>query len=263
MSKYEDLSIKLMMAETYEASFQAYNEYIQAFNFKSMSYVYMPNSPFVHHKETIPRFSLSDTFSDGFLEEYEKKQYQHNDYIVDAVNKGASQTLYLWEQDLKNGLLNAGQEHMLHSIQSNHGMEHGFSILTRKNRSGVGAVTIVGDETDHAFSKNVEENAQEFHRATEIFHNHVMSRSYEVSQFIMPTLFSSLNRTERRVLKCMLRGLSVPKTADAICKSPRYIENLVRQIRLKIGGALPSGKPRITKNELIHFCGLTKIYEEL
>lgn len=265
MSSYEDFSMQLFQADSYEESFQAYNNYLQAMGYHSLSYVFMPDSPYEHHQKTIPRFSVSEGFSQEFLQEYEARQFQKDDYIVDAVNNGESKKLYLWSRDYKNKIVMPEQRVVLDTARYDYEMGNGFSILTAKGTNGTGAVSIVGDDADSArsFAQNIEEHSNRLQMATDYFHSHIVTGNYEVAKFIMPAVFSELKKTEMEVLKCLLKGLSVPHAAERVHRSKRHVENLVRDIRIKVGGELLDGKPRISKDELIHFCGVMRVFHEL
>lgn len=263
MSNYENFSMQLFHSESYTEAFNAYEAYIQAMAFQSMSYVFIPNSPFTHHQNTTPRFSVTDSFDPDFLEEYETRQFQNHDYIVDAINRGESSKLYLWAKDYKHGKVKKHQKIVLDSANNDYNMGNGFSILTAKCKSGIGAVSLVGDHSDKLFLQYIKEHQQELRIANEAFHNHVITRSHEVSNFIMPTMFLELKKTEKQVLKCLLKGLSAPQIADKIFRSIGHVEHLIIKIRIKVGGEFINGKPRISKDRLIHFCGLMRIYDEL
>ena len=263
MSNYDSLNTQLLYSNSYTESFTAYSDYIHSQDLKSMSYVFIPNSPFSHHKKAAPRFSVTENFSRPFLEDYEEQQFQHNDYILNRIKSGQANSLYLWEKDRKSGRLNRREENVLDNINYNYQMAHGCSILTEKSIHGVGAISIVGDERDHSFAHYIEEHKQELYEASNIFHNHIITKSYEVSAFIKPAIFSTLSKTEKQVLKVLLEGFPVPVIAQKVFRSKKYTEKLVSDIRLKIGGKLPNGKPRMSKDSLIHFCGLMRIYEEL
>jgi hypothetical protein len=254
---------QLCQATSYEQAFTAYSDYMLALNFHSLSYVFMPINLFGNYKEQMPRFSVTDYFSPSFLEEYASCGFQSHDYIVDAVSSGKQNCLYLWAQDRKNGKLTKQAANIIDNAKYDHHMGNGCSILTSKSLHGVGAVSLIGDESDRLFNAYVKENFISLSNATEVFHNHVIAKGYEVNIFVMQTLFSDFNATEKKILKCLLDGNSVPETAIKVNRSKGHVENLVREMRIKIGGELPNGKPRISKDKLLHFCGLMHIYHEL
>ena len=254
---------QLCQAQHYDAAFKAYSDYIIDLNFHSLSYVFMPINLFGTYKEQMPRFSVTDNFSKSFLEEYAIGGFQSYDYIVDAVSSGKQNCLYLWEDDRKSGQLNKQASSIIDNAKYDHHMGNGCSILTSKSLHGVGAVSLIGDESDRSFKSYVKENLISLSNATEIFHNHILAKGYEVNTFIMQTVFLDFNITEKKILKCLLDGNSVPETAIKVNRSKGHVENLVREMRIKIGGELPNGKPRISKDKLLHFCGLLHIYHEL
>ena len=263
MSKYKDFSQSLMHSNSYEDSFNSFDTYIQALGCQSSAYIFVPKTPFDDHQEHMPTFSFSDHFSQSFLEEYEGRNFQNSDYIFDAIKRGKDNRLYLWGNDLKNRKLKQSQRRVIEVATYDHKMGNSISILTRKGRNGTGAVTLVGDSSDRFFSQYLKEHSEDFRMATEAFHNHIITRSYEANAFIIPSLFSELNITERQVLKCLLEGLAVHMIAKKVYKSKKYLERVIRNIRIKVGGKLPNGKPRISKDALICFCSQMQIYTAL
>lgn len=252
-----------MRSNSYEDSFNAFDTHIQALGCQSSAYIFVPKTPFDDHKKYVPTFSFSDHFNQPFLEEYKERNFQDSDYIFDAIKKGKENRLYLWGKDLKNRTLKQSQRRVIEAATYDHEMGNSFSILTRKGRNGIGAVTLVGDSSDRFFSHYIKEHAEDFRMATEAFHNHIITRSYEANAFIIPSLFADLNTTERQVLKCLLEGLAVPMIAKKVYKSKKYLERVISNIRTKVGGTLPNGKPRISKDALICFCSEMQIYNAL
>ena len=98
--------------------------------------------------------------------------------------------------------------------------------------------------------------------ASTIFHNHVITNAFEYNAFIDPIL-PKFNKTEKNVLKLLLDGHSVPIISKILCKSEGYMENVVRNIRIKMAGLDHNDKPKISKDLLIHYCGLMGVYDAL
>lgn len=263
MSNSNNLNLQLLYSTSYAESFHAYETYIHAQGLHSMSYAFIPHDPFKHRKNITPRFSISEEFNRHFIEEYQYREFQNHDYIIDAINKGVENKLCHWSQDRRNGTLTDLQNNILDKMESHYGMGNGFSIITAKSKHGIGGISLIGDATDKSFSQYIKDNKDDIRIATENFHNHIVTRSYEVSAFIIPTMFFKLSKTERQVLKCLLEGLSVPQTAEKVCRSGYYISKLVGDIRIKVGGEHSNGRPRISKDMLISFCSLMNIHDEL
>ena len=260
MSRYLDFNDDLLGARSYQASFDAYDAYLRSLGFKSMSHAYMPNNAYKNQQNNTPKFATSKDYGNGFIPRYTERQYQQYDYIIDALKKGQT-GLMLWQRDFAQ--LNRYQQRILNIMKTDYQMGNGFSIPTAAGKQGIGAVSIIGDENDRLFSQLIEEHFREIASATNNFHNHVKSKNYDVAVFIMTTTFLKLTKTEKSVLKYLLDGFSVPVIATKVFRCKKYVEKLVSNIRIKIGGENADGKPRISKDELIHFCGLMRIYDEL
>jgi hypothetical protein len=258
-----DFCKQLIQSRSYGESFQAYDNYIHASGCQGSSYTFIPDAPFTPEQEFPLTFSISDNFNHDFLEEYQNNNFQASDYVLEAVKQGQERKIFLWKDDIKQISLNPSQRNVIEVAQSDYDMKNSFSILTPKSKQGIGAFTIIGDATDRLFSQYIKEQAAEFYIATETFNNHILARSYEAGAFTMPFLFSKLSKTERQVLKRLIAGLSVPRIAEELSRSRGYIENVVRNIRIKLGGRLENGKPKISKDRMLCFCSALQIYDEL
>jgi hypothetical protein len=188
-------------------------------------------------------------------------QLYRDDYIIERLLHGHTETLY-WMHDLKYGTLSKPQQRVLKIISNDYQIKNGLSIPTQNDIRGIAAVSISSNRNSQQFSKLNAEKYQELFIASKLFHDHVMSNHFATSVFCKPIL-SSLKPTEKIVLKYILQGHSVPEVADLIHKNKGYLENVVINIRRKIGGADGAGKPYIQKDYLLHQCGLLALSEQL
>ncbi len=257
-----DYANKLCLATTYEESFFTYNELTTQLGYKSLLYTYAPRSVLDNIPAiTAPTVSVSESYNLEYLKQYSESHFEQTDYVVQSILQGNTSTLDWWE-DCNNGQLNKAQKKILHIMQDDYRMSNGLTIPLPNGIKGVGVASLISGDKDRLFKKLKSETHSTLWTATKLFHNHVIANAYEYSTFIKPIL-SSLSKTEKQALKCLLDGLSVPQIAQAIFRSRGHTENLVRSIRTKIGGEDIEGKPRITKDQLIHYCGLMQIYNEL
>jgi len=247
-----NFSERLRQSRNYDESFEAYSDYIAILGLQSMSYTFIPESPFSKHNDIPPKVLIKNKFTSICRKNYKEASFKLHEHIVGEIRKGKACKVYFWEEKLKRN----PQESPRNSWD-------GCSILTAKSLHGTGIVSVVTNEKNYPCQMYFQENKNILFSATETFHNHVITHSYEIAPFIMQTIFVGLTSTERKVLKCLLDGLRVPEIANVIYRSKGHVENLVREIRIKVGGELPNGKPSITKDKLLHFCGLMKVYEEL
>lgn len=263
MSNFESFITQLLQTSSYEGAFSVYNHYIESLDFHSVSYVFMPDALSTQHKNTPPRFSLSKYFNTNFIAEYNEKGFQNYDYIVDAVNKRLENRFFLWQQDRNSNQLNNQAKRIIDNANYDHHMGNGCSILTKRSPHGVGVVSLIGDESDRLFERYIEEHKKTLYESTAIFNNYVIANGYEIDLFIMRSIFASFNKTEKQVLKYLSAGYSVPQIAKIINKSHRYIENLIRDMRIKVGGIAVDGKPAITKDKLISYSGFMRVDKTL
>lgn len=263
MSDFGSYITQLLNTTSYDAAFGVYNRYIESLNFHSVSYVFMPNALSNQYKLTPPRFSLSELFSKTFIEEYNEKGFQAHDYIVDAINNGEENCFRLWHQDRNNKNLSSEAKRIIDNAKYNHHMGNGCSILTRRSPHGIGTVSLIGDESDRLFERYIQEHSKTLYESTMIFNQYVITNGYEVDLFIIQGIFSALTKTEKKVLPLLVNGHSVPNIAKQLELSVGHIENLIRDMRMKIGGVTAEGKPAITKDKLISYASFMRINEAL
>ena len=250
------------MTNSYEDSFTAYTELINNLGYESLLYAYAPRSVLDNISAIDkPLMSISENYNLEYLKEYSESHFEQTDYVIQKVLSGHAKTLDWWKDD-KRGELNNKQKKILNIMRNDYGMKNGLTIPLPTGIKGMGTASVVCDEGGRLFKKLKKETHATLWAATKLFHNHIIANAYEYSTFIKP-VFSSLSKTERLTLKYLLDGLSVPQIAKAVFRSRGHTENLVRSIRIKIGGEEIDGKPRITKDQLIHYCGLMQIYNEL
>jgi len=147
-------------------------------------------------------------------------------------------------------------------MRDDYQIKNGLSIPLSAGSRGVAAVSVMSQENNRLYKQLKSETLAILQVATTVFHNHVITNAFELNAFIKP-IFPKFNQTEKKVLKLLLEGYSIPKISTILCKSSGYMENVVRNIRIKMGDLDGNDKPRISKDVLIHYCGLMGIYDVL
>ncbi|MCK5902167.1 MAG: autoinducer binding domain-containing protein [Cocleimonas sp.] len=256
-----DYAHTLFRTTSYEASFSLYCKAVQKLGYKNVLYSFIPAISAYQGLTLDPRFSVSNNCNPDYLEQYTQSQFDQDDYVIQKIQQGHIDTLDWWK-DCKNGVLNHRQIEILNIMRHDYKMENGLSLPLPTGVRGMAAASVISDQNDVYFQKLKKETHDTLWTITHQFHSHVITNAYEYSAFIKP-IFSALNNTEQQVLKHLLEGLHVREIAMIVFKHHKYIERVVREIRIKIGGHLINGKPRIKKDQLIHYCGQMHIYDEL
>lgn len=258
LGEYAD---KLCRASTYEESFLAYEHYVNSLGFESALYSFIPRIALDNKLPQTPVFSISKNYNENYLKHYMEARFDQSDHIIHSIENGRTTAIDWWDE-VKNGELNKKEKEVFISAKEDYQMRNGLSIPTLTGAKGIAATSIISNEKQAQFKKLKHENLEALWTSSRLFHNHIMCGTYNYKIFISP-LLPSLSKTEKVVLKYVLEGLTILEISKAACKSYKYTENVLRSIRIKMAGLDENGKPKISKDLLIHYCGLLGIYDEL
>lgn len=252
---------KLCCASTFEESFLAFDQYANTLGFESTLYSFIPRIALDNKLPKTPVFSISKNYNANYLKHYMEARFDQNDHIIYSIKKGRTTAIDWWDE-VKKGGLNKQEQEVFVSAREDYQMANGLSIPTLTGAKGIAATSFISNEKSEKFKKLKYANVEVLWASSQLFHNHIMCGSYNFNTFISP-LLPVLSKTERIVLKCVLEGLIVSQISEVACKSHKYTENVIRSIRIKMGGLDENDKPKISKDLLIHYCGLMGIYDEL
>jgi len=258
LGEYAD---KLCHASTYEESFLAFDQYAKELGFESALYSFIPRIALDNKLSLAPVFSVSENYSAEYLEHYMEARFDKDDHIIHLIDTGTATAIDWWDE-VENKKLSKNAKEVFVSAKEDYRMANGLSIPTLTGAKGIAAASFISNEGNAHFKKLKHENIEALWTSSRLFHNHVMCGTYNFRTFISP-LLPNLSKTEQVVLKYLLEGLTLPDIAKAACKSYKYTENVLRSIRIKMAGLDENGKPKISKDLLIHYCGLMGIYDQL
>lgn len=252
---------QLCFAETFDDAFLVFDQHTKRLGFESALYSFIPRISLDNKLEHAPIFSVSDSYDPNYLTHYMEERLDKNDYIIKELENGNTRT-YDWQEDLRNGQLTNVEKNVLDIACNDHQMKNGLSIPTLTGVKGIAAASVISSESDRLFSQLKKETYDSLLTSTKLFHNHAISNAFEFSTFVQP-LLASLSETEKKVVKTLPKGLSVTCIAKEVGKSIRYTDNIIRNLRIKMGGLNEQHQPRISTKLLIYYIGLMKLADEL
>lgn len=246
---------------SYTSSFLLYCNAVKKLGYEGAVYSFIPCLALNNVSKVKSKISRSEYFHSDYAREYKYLKFDQVDYVIHNLKAG-KMTLMDWHLDNKSGQLNSEQQYMLDVMRNDYQMTNGLSIPLMACAKGIAASSVVSDEKDRFFHHLKAETYETLVLITQLFHNHVIANGYEFTFFIEPA-FSVLNPLERQVLKLLLDGLKVPEIRVLVFRSKGHIENVVRDIRIKVGGRDKEGAIKLSTVQLIHYCGLLGVYDWL
>jgi hypothetical protein len=256
-----NFAFELCGAENYDAAFSAFDQLLTSVGFDSVLYSHIPSIVLSGTSASQPVFSTSESYDSRYMMQYMEAGFYKDDHVISSINDGRMSHIDWWKE-AETKAVSKGAMEVFSVARDDFKMTNGFTIPTLTGSQGIAAASFISSDAREPFDQLLQENEQLMIASTKIFHNHVMNQSYFFGKFLEPSL-PKLNATQRAVFKGLLLGLTTPVIAGQICKNPRYVENVVRDLRVKIGGSDIEGKPLISKDSLIHYGGLMRFLDQL
>jgi hypothetical protein len=256
-----NFAYELCMATSYNEAFSVFDRLTTTLGFDSALYSHIPSVVLNGTSTSQPVFSTSQSYDQLFLLQYLEADFHKHDHAINSMNAGSMAHIDWW-LEVDNNKVSKEALEVFSVARDDFNMTNGFTIPTLTGAQGIAAASFISSDKRESFNKLLNENMQVLTTCTKVFHNHVMNQSYFFGTFLEPSL-PKLNATQRAVFKGLLLGLKTPVIADRIFKSPRHVENVVRDLRMKIGGSDINGKPVMSKDSLIHYGGLMRFLEQL
>lgn len=261
ITSFQEFTDQLCQATTYDESFTIYSQFTEFLGYEAVLYSFIPRIVLDQISHLQPKFSISENYDQTFLEEYFESKFYQTDYVIKKIKNGCNETLDWWD-DCKKGKLNTKQIKILNIMRNDYKIENGLTIPLNAGVKGIAAISVTSDQKSEIYQQLKSETYSRLKTASTIFHNHVITNTFESNIFMEP-IIPNMNKTEKKVLKFILDGHPVPIIAKELCKSKGYMENVVRSIRIKMAGLDSTGKPKISKDLLIYYCGLMGVYNML
>lgn len=264
---FHDFSLRLGLTKEFEEAFSVFEEFvIDGLGFDSALYSYMPSIVYFNKEDPLldsssPLFWVSNAYPRKYLEVYSERGFLEFDPIVKAVLAGCTDVLD-WDEVQKGDDISPEGQVAFNVAKHDYNMHHGLTVPTFYGRVGVAAVSVLSHQSDYEnFVKLKNDNLSYIISASHLLNAMVTAQRFDKTIFTFPVL-PKFNETQRKVIKGLLQGLSVPKIAEQIHRSPKHIENTVRDMRIKLGGYDENRKPKMSKDLFIYFCTIMNLDDE-
>lgn len=270
----DDYMVKLCMSETYDDALSTYRSYVKSLGYHSVSYLFIPRMMLDNNLLSSPVFKAKGKRAKKTKKANQEnikclnrfKHYAENstDQNIEKIKKGYIETID-WTQET----VNRRKSSQITKKQANHTKkryEHqlikGLAISSLAGNKGIGILvaSVMSDDNQQSFQQLKAKTENVLNVSTKLFHNHALSKGDEFNVFCEP-LIKGLSETEKKVLKVLPTGKTSAVIAKELGTGSRYIDNVIRDLRIKVGGKTADGKPRISTTLLIYYIALTQLLD--
>lgn len=278
MSPFDNYAIKLCMCDTYDEALSTYSDYVKSLGYQSVSYLFIPRMVLDNHLFSKQFSHINANKSRGKSKRAKKtnakqanirlfKQYADDDtqQSAEKIKQGYTKTIDLKKEARnKRKPRHAKQEQTAHTMRYEHQLIKGLPIPSLAGNKGIGiaVVSVMSDDDDQFFQQLNAETEEALRISTKLFHQHALSNADEFHDVTEP-LLNNLSETEKKVLKALPTSKTVAVIARELDRRPRYIDNVIRELRMKVGGRTSDDNPRISTALLIYYIGLTQLLDRI
>ena len=246
-----DFIEQLDNAVNLEGLFLALERAANQLGFEGVSYTYIPPLILNNLEASSPVFIKTDSFSDGFITQYEQDHLGEHDFVIKRVLENDFLPVH-WQQEVERRRLNRQEKRVVEIARNDYDIENAISIPTYKRDDGVAGITVTSQENKYFFDKLFDERIKLFSRLCRIFSDRItLNPDYQVN-FVKPFL-STLSCTERSLLLLVAEGVPLKKAADRLNISYGYSSNVMDKLRVKFGD--------VSRERLFYLAGVMKFHQ--
>lgn len=247
----------LYSADDFDVASKLLEQEVQRMGFDAVLYTYIPNALAQTEHSAKPHYQVSSQFAPSYLAHYEDARFDRSDPLIKAVTDGIKQPIN-WTGDICESYMQSdNKSREVIEVAREYGIRNGVTIPLLSGQQGLaGASVINGDKG--GFTILLDEKLPELQIVINMYHNLVMANSGYLNNFIKPA-FACLNSLEIRYLAGLASGKSQAVMAAELCRSEKYLEQVMLRMRRKISGVDVLEKPVINRNQLLYYAGLANI----
>ena len=245
----------LLTAKSIDERFRLFEKVADQLNFDGLSYTFLPRfelNPVANKMP--PLFIKSDSFPDGFIDQYVNGGLSEHDYTVRMISEGVTLPM-IWKESEQRDLLSEEEAHVIEIAREDYGISNAFTIPTMPDTTrslGIGGVSVLSMENDRQFDM-LHDNIETLMYCAQIFHQLCFSNLDIHKKFIWP-LFEDLDTKERTMLTSLVQGKVVKQIADDFGIVSGSVYRIFDKVRAKAGGVA-------SLQELIHLATIAKLAE--
>jgi hypothetical protein len=246
---------ELLLAQSFEARFKAFEKLAGQLKFDSLTYTFLPHfelAPVAENKP--PLFIKSNSFPDSFIDQHINDGLFKDDFTIRKIGKGDYCPLD-WKDSERSGELSENEEKIIKIAREDHCIENAFTIplMPQATRTlGISGVSVVSDENDRLFDM-LKANVKTMVLAAQLFHQTCFVNLDVHRQFIW-RYFDQLTPKERQLLRSLIQGRKVKQIAGDFGMADKSVYRIFDGIRQKSGGIS-------SLHELIYIATLAQIIE--
>ncbi|MFK7860874.1 MAG: autoinducer binding domain-containing protein [Granulosicoccus sp.] len=252
-----DYAEALDSAPDLETAFRLLEKQAEKLGFDGVLYTYIPSIIVKNEITSQPVYQVSSDYAPAYLSHYQEARFDRHDPLISAVRDGCSVPID-WAGDVcENYMQRDKKSREVIDVARNYGIEHGITLPLMSSEQGIAGASFITRER-YGFNKLFDERLQHLKVATSLYSNFVLANTGYLSSFVKP-IFANLNELEIRLLAALALGKCSAEIASELCRSEKYLEQVMLKMRRKVSGVEPHDKPTINRNQLLYYAGQVNI----
>jgi len=244
-------------ADDFNSAFGVLEKEVYRLGFEGVLYTYIPGALIQSKLAAKPLYKVSSDYSPKYLSHYENARFDRHDPLISAVMDGVKQPID-WKGDVcEIYMQNDYRSREVIEVAQGYGISNGVTLPLLSGQQGIAGASFITSEKG-GFITLLQERLPQLQMATSMYNNLVLANNGYLGNFIRP-VFASLNNLEVRFLAGLAAGKSQSAMASELCRSEKYLEQVMLKMRRKVSGVGPFDRPTINRNQLLYYAGLVNI----
>lgn len=246
----------LLVADKLDDAFREYERQVSRLGFDGALYTYIPDAILQSSEPAPPLYQVSSDYAPKYLDHYQEARYDKVDPLIMAVSDGVKVPIDWTGKICRNYM--RGNKQSREVIEESHcyGIRRGFTLPLKMGSQGIAGTSVIVTEKDQF--KNLDQRISELKTVATLYHNYVAANDGHLGTFLRPA-FDKLNKLEINFLAGLALGKSINTLAAELHRSPKYLEQVLMRIRVKVSGVDENGRPKINRDQLMYYAGAVQI----
>lgn len=253
----DEYAFALHGAPNLETAFSLLEEQASQLGFDGALYTYIPSIIVNSEVTSQPVYQVSNDYAPAYLTHYQQARFDRHDPLIGAVRDGCNKPINWAGEICESYKQQDKRSREVIDAAGDYGIANGITLPLMCSAHGIAGASFITHQRG-AFDKLLDERLEELKLVAGMYSNFVLANTGYIGSFVKP-VFSNLNKLEIRLLAGLALGKSPAEIASDLCRSEKYLEQVMLKVRRKVSGVEGHERPTINRNQLLYYAGLVNI----